>query len=87
MSETFRNPKELQVSYCGRFEVKTGPLAEVRGIGPEVYRHVPDVAGEDAHEFTLGFAKLVMEASKDASVRERLIVLCKLTGKTGCGKR
>jgi len=87
VSETFRNPKELQVANGRRFEVETSPLAEVWRIGSEVYCHVPDMAGEDADELPLRIGKLVMEASHDTSVRERLVVLCKLAGKPGCGKR
>ena len=87
VSEPFGDPKELQVAYGRRFEVETSPLAEVWRIGPQVYCHIPDMAGEDTDELSLGFAKLVMEASQDSSVRERLVVLGKLAGQPGCRKR
>lgn len=41
------------------------------------------MAGEDANEFSLGLAELIMESPKDALGRKRLIVLNELAGESG----
>jgi hypothetical protein len=82
--EAFGDPEELQVVVRGLgFEMESGPLAEVRGVAAEVDRDVPDVAGEDADEFALGLAELIVKAAKDPFDGERLVVLDELCGETG----
>jgi len=87
VGEAFGDPEELEVVVGGLgFEVESGPLAEVRGVAAEIDGDVPDMAGEDANEFALGLAELVVETTEHAFNRERLIVLNELRGKTGGGK-
>ena len=87
MGEAFGDPKELEV-VVGRlgFEVESGPFAEVGGVAAEVDGDIPDMAGEDADEFALGLAELVVQAPEYAFDRERLVVLNELRGKTSGGK-
>ena len=72
MGEAFGDPKELEGVGS---EVEAGPFAEVGGVGAQVYGDVPDVAGEDADELSLGLAELVMEAPEDAFRGEGLVIL------------
>jgi hypothetical protein len=61
VGETLRDPQKLEiVVHRLGFQVKAGPLAEVRGVAAEVDRDVPDVAREDADEFALGLAELIV---------------------------
>ena len=53
VGEAFGDPEELQRVWL---KVEAFPFAEGGRIGSKVYGDVPDVAGEDAHEFALGFA-------------------------------
>ena len=67
VGEAFGNPEELEFVGGGLgFEVKAGPFAEVGRVAAEIDGNVPDMAGEDSYEFTLGFAELVVQAPKDA---------------------
>ncbi len=80
VSEAFGDPEELEGVGV---EVEAGPFAEVGGAWAEVYSDVPDMAGEDADELSLGLSELIMEAAEDAFGGERLVILKKLGGKTG----
>ena len=67
VGEAFGNPKELEIVGGGLgFEVESGPFAEVGGVAAQIDGDVPDVAGEDADEFALGFAELVVQAAEYA---------------------
>jgi hypothetical protein len=72
VGEAFGDPEELEGVGT---EVEAGPFSEVGGFGAEVYGYVPDMAGEDADELSLGLAELVMEASEDAFGGEGLVIL------------
>ena len=81
VGEAFRDPKELKIVLCRLgFQVKAGPLAEVRGAAAKVDRYVPDMAREDADELTLRFSKLVVKAAKDSFDGKGLVVLDELCG-------
>jgi len=85
--EAFGDPEELEVVVRGfGFEVEASPFAEVGRVATEIDGDVPDVAGEDADEFALGAAELIVQAAEDAFGGEGLIVLNELGGKTGRGK-
>jgi len=47
--------------------MKSSPLAEVRGVSPEVYGDVPYVTGKYANELALRFSELIVEAAENAS--------------------
>ena len=82
MGEAFRDPEHLEFSrVIAGLQVESGPLAEVGGVAAKIDGDVPDMAGEDANEFSLGFAKLVVEATENAVRGERLIVLNELLGR------
>ena len=84
MGETFGDPEELEVVVGGlSFEVKAGPFAEVGRVAAQIDGDVPDMAREDADEFALRLAELVMQAAEYALDGERLVVLNELRGKTG----
>jgi hypothetical protein len=83
VGEAFGDPEELEGVWT---EVESGPFAEVWGVGAEVHSDIPDVAGEDADELTLGFAELVMEAAEDSFGGEGLVILQELGRKIGCGE-
>lgn len=76
MGETLRNPQKFEI--VGKrlgFEVEARPFAEIGRIPPEIHGDIPDMAGEDADEFSLRLAKLVVKSAKHATDRKRLIVL------------
>jgi len=66
--------------------VESGPFPKVGRVAAEIDGNVPDVAGEDAHQFSLGLAKLIVEAAENPFDREGLVVLNKVRGQTGSGK-
>jgi hypothetical protein len=72
VGEAFRDPEELEGVGT---KVEASPFSEVGGVGAEVYGYVPDVAGEDADELSLGLFELVMEPPKDAFRGEGLVIL------------
>jgi hypothetical protein len=83
MGKPFRNPKRLEVSgFCEGFEVKPGPFAEVRRVGAEVDRDVPDVPRDNANEFPLGLTKLIVEPAENSPSRKRLVILNELSRET-----
>jgi hypothetical protein len=85
--EAFGDPKELEVVGCGLgFKVEASPFTEVRGVATEVNGDVPYVSGEDADEFALWLAELVVEAPKHPFYGKRLVVLDELSGQAGIGK-
>jgi len=76
VGEAFGNPEELEVVVRGlSLEVKASPFAEVGRVGAEIDGDVPDMTGEDADEFTLGLAELVMQTAEYALNRKGLVVL------------
>jgi predicted lipoprotein len=76
MGEAFGDPEELKVVTRGLgFEVEARPFAEVRGVAAEIDGDVPDMAGEDADEFALRLAKLVVQAAEHTLDREGLVIL------------
>jgi len=84
VGEAFGDPEELEVVVHGLgFEVEAGPLTEVGGVAAEVDGDVPDVTREDADEFALGLAKLVVKAAKHALDGEGLVILDKLSWEAG----
>ena len=82
MSETFRNPEELErvVDRLG-LEVESGPYAEIGRVAAEIDRDVPDVAGEDADKLALGLAELVVQAPENPFAGEGVVVLNNSAGK------
>ncbi len=85
MRKAFGNPKRLEVSGLSEgLEMKPGPFAEVRRVGAEIDRDVPDMPGEDANEFPLGLAKLIVEPTENSPSRKGLVILNKLSRET-CG--
>lgn len=87
MGKAFGDPEELEaVAEGGGFEVKAGPSAEVGRAAAEIDGDVPDVAGEDADELSLGLAELVVQAPEDAFSGEGLVVLNEPGGEAGVGK-
>jgi hypothetical protein len=87
VGEAFGDPEKLKVVVGGLgFEVESSPLSEVGGVAAQVDCDIPDMTGEDADKFALGLAELIVQAAEHTFDRERLIVLNKLGGETGCGK-
>jgi len=83
MGEAFGDPKELELVVRGAsFEVEAGPFAEV-GRAAKIDGDVPDMTGEDADEFALRLAELVMQAAEHAFDGKRLVVLNELFRETG----
>jgi hypothetical protein len=88
VGKAFGDPEELEiVVWRLGFQMESGPFSEVRGVAAKIDGDVPDVTGEDANEFALGPGELVMQPAEDAFAGEGLVVLNKLGGKTGGGKR
>jgi hypothetical protein len=87
MGKAFGNPEELELAVViAGLEIECGPATEVGRVAAEIDGDVPDVAGEDADEFALWMAELVVEAAEDTARRKRLIVLGEGGGKTERGK-
>jgi len=85
--EAFGDPEELEVVVRGfGFEVEASPFAEVGRVATEIDGDVPDVAGEDADEFALWLAELVVEAPEYAFDGEGLVILHEFRRKTRGGK-
>ena len=87
MSKAFGNPEqfELAVVIAG-LEIECSPAAEVRRVAADIDGDVPDVAEEDADEFALRMAQLVVETTEDTARRKRLIVLSEDGRETERGK-
>jgi hypothetical protein len=84
MGEAFGDPKELELVVRGvSFEVEAGPFAEVGRVAAKIDGDVPDMTGEDADEFALRLAELVMQAAEHAFDGKRLVVLNELFRETG----
>ena len=84
MCESLGDPKHLNFIGRGKgLEVKAGPFAEAGRVRAEIDRDVPDVAGEDADEFSLGFDQLIVEAAQHTPDGEGLIVLDEAGGQAG----
>ena len=87
MGETFRDPQQLEIVLRGlRVEMEARPLAEIRRVAAKIDGHVPDVTREDPHEFPLRLPNLVMQPAEYALDGKGLVILDKLSGKTGRGK-
>ena len=87
MREAFGNPEELEFTLViAGFEIERGPTAEVRRVATEVDSDIPDVAGEDADEFSLGMTELVVETAENAAGGKRLVVLSEGRGKSERGE-
>ena len=87
MGEAFGDPEKLQVVIHGLgFEVEARPFAEVGGVSTEINGDVPDMTGEDANEFALRLAKLVVKTAENTFKREGLVILNELCRKAGSGK-
>jgi len=88
VGEAFGNPERVEFAFVGeRLEVEASPFAEVGRVAAEVDGYVPDMAGEDAEELSLGLAELVVEAAEDAAGGEGLIVLNEAGGEGGFAER
>jgi len=66
--------------------VESGPFAEVRGVAAQIDGDIPDMAGEDPDEFSLGLTKLVMQSTENPPCGKRLIILYEFRGEPGGGK-
>jgi len=66
--------------------VESGPFAEVRRVAAKIDGNVPDMAGDDADQFPLRPAKLVMKAAENTLRGKGLIILDELDRKTSIGK-
>ena len=87
MSEALGNPEELELSgFVQRLQVESGPFAEVRGVAAQIDGDIPDMAGEDPDEFSLGLTKLVMQSTENPPCGKRLIILYEFRGEPGGGK-
>ena len=87
MGEAFGDPEELQVVLRGLgFEVEARPFAEVGGVATEIDGDVPDMTREDANEFALRLAKLVVKTAENTLNREGLVILNELCRKAGSRK-
>ena len=76
VGEAFGNPEELEVVGGGlSLEVEAGPFAKVGRAAAEVDGDVPDMTGEDADQFTLRVAKLIMQTAEYALDGKGLVVL------------
>ncbi len=62
------------------------PFAEVGRVAAKIDGDVPNMTGEDADEFALRLAELVMQAAEHALDGKGLVVLDELFRKTGGGK-
>jgi hypothetical protein len=61
VGEAFGDPEELEVVGWGLgFEMEPGPFAEVGRVAAQIDGDVPDMAGEDADEFALRLAELIV---------------------------
>ena len=56
------------------------PFAKVGRVAAKIDGHVPDVTGEDAHEFALWLLNLVVQPAEYALHRKGLVVLHELIG-------
>ena len=82
VGKTFGDPKELEFAVViAGLEIESGPAAEVGRVAAQIDGDVPDVAGENADEFALGMAELVVETTEDTACGKRLIVLSEDGGK------
>lgn len=87
MGEAFGDPEELKfVVRRLRFEVETGPFAEVRRVGAEIDGDVPNMTGEDADQFALRLTELVMQPAKHAFDGEGLVILNESCREAGVGE-
>lgn len=87
MRKAFGNPDELEFALViAGFEIERGPTAEVGRVATEINSDVPDVAGEDADEFSLGMTELVVETAENAAGGKRLVVLSEGRGKSERGE-
>jgi len=87
VGETFRDPQQLEIVLRGlHLEVEARPFAEVGRVVAKIDGHVPDVTGEDTHEFALRLLNLVMQAAEYALDGKGLVVLDESARKTGGGK-
>ena len=84
VGEAGGDPEELERIWA---EVESGPLPEVGGLGAQVDGDVPDMAGEDANELSLGLFELVVESAKDALGGTGLVILDEAGGQIERGKR
>lgn len=83
MGEAFGDPEKLEGVWL---EVEAFPFSEGWGVGAKIDGDVPDVAGEDADEFALGFAELIVEAAENALGGEGLVVLNEVGGELVVGE-
>jgi hypothetical protein len=87
MRKTFGNPQELKFAVVVTgLKIERSPTAEVWRLRTEIDGDVPDVAGEDADEFSLGMTELIVKSAEDAPRGKRLVVLGEGRGKTERGE-
>ena len=86
VGEAFGDPEEFERVVGDWPEVEAGPLAEVGGAAAEIDCDVPNVAGEDADELSLGPSELVVEPPEDSLGGEGLVVLNELGRQVVVGK-
>ena len=87
MSKAFGDPEELEFAVViAGLEIESGPATEVGRVTAEINGDVPDVTGENADEFALWMAELVVETTENTACGKRLIVLSEDGGKAERGK-
>jgi len=83
MRKAFGNPEELDFAvFIAGLEIECGPASKVGRFAAEINGDVPNVAGKDTDEFSLGMTELVVEAAEHAACGKRLVVLSEGRGKT-----
>ena len=88
MGKAFGYPEEFEFAcLVTGLQLECCPAPKVRRFTAEIDGDVPDVAGENADEFTLRMTELVMKATEYSSSGERLVVLGEGRGKTERSKR
>lgn len=76
VGEAFGDPKGLNLALVGeRLKVEAGPFTEVGGVAAEVDGHVPDMAGEDTDELSLGLTELIVKAAENTFGGKGLVIL------------
>src|ERR1700730_11738397 len=84
VSKSARNPQHAFV-LAGKFD--GFPFTEGRRAAAEVERNIKNLAGDSAHEFSLGLANLVVQAADDILLGVGMVVLYEWLRDAEVGKR